>query len=72
MREIERTESIGSVSGHDKFRKIGIASVIAITYFNVSGGPFGSEEIVSSYVDSDSNVHRIHTHTHTGLAHSSV
>ena len=46
--DMNSTESIGSVSGYDKMKKIGIASVVAITYFNVSGGPFGSEEIVSS------------------------
>ncbi|EER06554.1 amino acid transporter, putative [Perkinsus marinus ATCC 50983] len=31
-----------------KTRRIGLISVIAIAYFNVSGGPFGSEDIFST------------------------
>ena len=34
---MNRTESIGSVSGYDKMKKIGIASVVAITYFQRVG-----------------------------------
>ena len=46
---LERTQSLLSNYSHgESRRKVGALGVALLTFFNVSGGPWGSEPIVSS------------------------
>lgn len=47
-RQVHKSETMDSPRSPNAHKTVGLAGLVGLIYFNVSGGPFASEEIVKA------------------------